>query len=711
MGSSPAQPVSAGTVLLSEDDPRDRAALAELRADPGIDVLDTAARQRATLASSSSATDADLLAEPTRWVYFPWRRTVVSILGPRGFRRLRLDRNRNLITTDEQDALGRLRIGVVGLSVGHAIAYGLAAQGMCGELRLADFDELELSNLNRVPASVLDIGLNKALVTARRIAELDPYLPVQVMTDGIDATTIDRFLDGLDIVVEECDSLDVKALLRERARARGLPVLMTTSDRGLLDVERFDLDPARPILHGLLGDIDAAALAGLSSKDKVPYVLRILDAGALSPRMAASLVEVGTTLSTWPQLAGEVGLGATAVAEAVRRIGLGEPLPSGRARIDAPAILTGIEDALLTADRSTAVDEPADTAIPDAIADAVAHAATRAPSGGNVQPWHIEATTDGLELQIAPEHTSAMDVGYRASAVALGAAVYNARVAAAAHSRVGPVSYERGDDDVPLRAVVRLGAGEDTSLAARYEAMLRRETNRRHGSSRPLPDTAVHALQTSALEEGARLVLLTDPAEVSRAARILAEADRIRYLTPRLHAEMISELRWPGDVPPDTGIDVRSLELPASDLVKLDILRRPEVMAELTRWDGGWALGDDSYDRITSSAALAVVVIDGRELADFAQGGSAVEAVWVMAEELGIGVQPVSPVFLYALDERENAALAPRFADRLAELRRSFRTLTDTGPDESQALVLRLSYAPRPTTKSRRRRERSALRP
>ena len=59
-------------------------------------------------------------------------------------------------------------------------------QGMCGELRLADFDDLELSNLNRVPATVFDLGVNKATVAARRIAELDPYLHVRVLAVGSD---------------------------------------------------------------------------------------------------------------------------------------------------------------------------------------------------------------------------------------------------------------------------------------------------------------------------------------------------------------------------------------------------------------------------------------------------------------------------------------------------------------------------------------------
>jgi hypothetical protein len=55
--------------------------------------------------------------------------------GAAWFRTVRLDRNRHLITASEQERLAALRIGVVGLSVGHAIAYTLAQEGVCGKLR------------------------------------------------------------------------------------------------------------------------------------------------------------------------------------------------------------------------------------------------------------------------------------------------------------------------------------------------------------------------------------------------------------------------------------------------------------------------------------------------------------------------------------------------------------------------------------------------
>lgn len=62
--------------------------------------------------------------------------------GPVGFRRLRFDRNRNKITSAEQNQFTVLTVGIVGLSVGHSIAHTLALEGLCGRLRLADNDNL-----------------------------------------------------------------------------------------------------------------------------------------------------------------------------------------------------------------------------------------------------------------------------------------------------------------------------------------------------------------------------------------------------------------------------------------------------------------------------------------------------------------------------------------------------------------------------------------
>ncbi|WP_297826948.1 Rv1355c family protein [Mycobacterium sp.] len=682
--------------------------LRRLRADPSVEFIDRLDTQLANLGGLRPTPHPELLTEPSRWAYYPWRRTVVAVLGPRGYRAVRLDRNRNNITRVEQDRLGALRIGVAGLSVGHVIAHTLAAQGLCGNLRLADFDHLELSNLNRVPATVFDLGVNKAHVAARRIAELDPYLPVEVFDAGLTVDTVDAFLDGLDVVIEECDSLDMKALLREGARARRIPVLMATSDRGLVDVERFDQEPQRPILHGLLGDLDIGLLPGMSSREKVPHILRHLDAERLSPRTAASLLEIDRTVSTWPQVASDVVLGASALAEGVRRIGLGEELRSGRTRIDIGGALDRLDEPGMARHRPAPVDGHEPPQLPG-MAGIIAAAAIRAPSGGNVQPWRVQAGPAGITIDIAVQHTSTMDVGFRGSAVAVGAALINARIAAAAHHVLGPVSLAGDVDGSPLRATLELADGTDPELADLYQPMLERETNRHHGNPRPIDATTIEVLGAATHRECARLHLITERDDIAHAATILAASDRTRYLTPHLHEEMVSELRWPGDPEPDTGIDVRSLELDAGDLAMLDILRRTDVMTRLAQWNAGGALGEDTRDRISASSALAAITVPGRDLRDYARGGAAVELVWIIAQQRGLTVQPVSPVFLYARDPTEFDELSPQFADELTQLQRDFHELAGIAPERSPVLILRFTAGPAASVPSRRSLDRARV--
>lgn len=174
------------------------------------------------------------------WVYYPWKFSLVHVLPEAEFIRVRTIRNNYKITPSEQDELATKKVGIVGLSVGQSVALAMALERSCGEMRLADFDTLELSNLNRLKAGITSLGEEKIIIAAREISEIDPYLKLTLYRDGITPDNIDDFINKggkLDLLVDECDSLDIKVLLREKARANQVPVMMDTSDRGMLDVE------------------------------------------------------------------------------------------------------------------------------------------------------------------------------------------------------------------------------------------------------------------------------------------------------------------------------------------------------------------------------------------------------------------------------------------------------------------------------------------
>ena len=271
------------------------------------------------------------------WVYYPWSKRLVHILDEQEFIELRTNRNFYKITPQEQAVLSQKKVGIIGLSVGQSVAVTLAMERLAGELRLADFDELDLSNYNRIRTGLYNIGLKKTVATAREIAEIDPFIKITCFHNGITAENIEDFISAdnkLDVLVDECDSIDIKLLCRLKARQAKIPVIMDTSDRGMLDIERFDLEPERPILHGMIEGVDPETLSKLSPQERLPYVMKLIDVQGLSDRSKYSLSEIGKSIKTWPQLASSVVMGGGMAAEMIRKILLKESNTSGRFFID-----------------------------------------------------------------------------------------------------------------------------------------------------------------------------------------------------------------------------------------------------------------------------------------------------------------------------------------------------------------------------------------
>ena len=103
-----------------------------LRADPPIEFIDRSDHRRPHWHDCVLPPDAAIdSTNPDAGRITPGGEPSSAFSVPGHIAAVRLDRNRNLITADEQRQLGALRIGVVGLSVGHAIAHTLRACRDC----------------------------------------------------------------------------------------------------------------------------------------------------------------------------------------------------------------------------------------------------------------------------------------------------------------------------------------------------------------------------------------------------------------------------------------------------------------------------------------------------------------------------------------------------------------------------------------------------
>lgn len=276
------------------------------------------------------------------WVYYPWSNRIVHTLMEDEFVAVRTNRNQLKITAEEQSILKGKVVGIIGLSVGQSIALTMAMERICGTIKLADFDNAELSNLNRIRTGIHNLSVNKTVIAAREIAEIDPFINVMIYNQGLSEENIEEFLLGtakLDILVEVCDGLDIKIKSRVHAKKHRIPVVMETNDKCMLDIERFDFNPHYPILHGLITDNDIAALSQLTREEQIALIKKIVNADNLSARMKDSFTEMGKSIRSWPQLASSVTMGGAVTTEVSRKILLGQGVASGRCYFDVEEIL------------------------------------------------------------------------------------------------------------------------------------------------------------------------------------------------------------------------------------------------------------------------------------------------------------------------------------------------------------------------------------
>lgn len=278
---------------------------------------------------------------PGSWAYFPWSGRLVHMVGESDLFALRTNRNRDLITQEEQKILYDFVPAVVGLSVGSNIALSLLYAGIGNRAKLAEFDHLETTNLNRIQAGVADVGLGKIELTSRRIYEANPYARLSLFPDGLGRESLHEFISGDPrprIVFEVIDNFEMKIRLRHLARERGIPVISFANigDRIVADVERFDLDPKPEIFNGHAGRLPEEILKKpeASEEEVNRYAVRLVGNRLIPSRARESLKKINKTLAGRPQLASTVTISGGIGAYFARKIALKNPLPSGRHVID-----------------------------------------------------------------------------------------------------------------------------------------------------------------------------------------------------------------------------------------------------------------------------------------------------------------------------------------------------------------------------------------
>lgn len=281
--------------------------------------------------------------EAGNWFYFPWKKLLIHYLPDEIHQELRTARNRFLITEEEQKKYYNAVIGVLGMSVGSHVALTIVMTGGAKHIKIADPDTISASNLNRIRTGFCDIDVGKVVSVARQIYEMNPYAEIKAYEKGLSEENINEFLVGdnkLDVLVEEMDNPYLKIKVRLLARELGIPIIMAADngDGAIVDVERYDLDKNLPILHGIVSEDEASQFNNIKPEELPAKMAKIAGANIATLKMLKSVIEVGKTIYSWPQLGNAATICGSVLTYLARRIVLKENINSGRYLIDMDAI-------------------------------------------------------------------------------------------------------------------------------------------------------------------------------------------------------------------------------------------------------------------------------------------------------------------------------------------------------------------------------------
>ena len=175
-------------------------------------------------------------------------------------------RNRGLISPEEQEKLRNSRVAIAGMGgVGGIHLETLARLGI-GRFTIADPDVFEVANTNRqVGATCSTMGRSKAEVMAEIARDINPEVDIRIFSDPIDAENADEFLSEADLFIDGVDffSIGLRRMLFQKAAEHGLysitagPIGLSTawlifSPTGMSFDRYFDLHDGMDQLDSLI---------------------------------------------------------------------------------------------------------------------------------------------------------------------------------------------------------------------------------------------------------------------------------------------------------------------------------------------------------------------------------------------------------------------------------------------------------------------------
>lgn len=145
------------------------------------------------------------------------------------------------VDIDGQEKLLAARVLIIGLGgLGSPVAMYLAAAGV-GHLTLADFDAVDLTNLQRQIIHTTDrVGINKAASASQTLRELNPDVSITCIEKLLDANELAAQIKQVTVVVDCTDNFTTRFAINAASVAAKVPLVSGAAIRLEGQIAVFD---------------------------------------------------------------------------------------------------------------------------------------------------------------------------------------------------------------------------------------------------------------------------------------------------------------------------------------------------------------------------------------------------------------------------------------------------------------------------------------
>ena len=165
-----------------------------------------------------------------------------------------------LLTSEQIEKINKAKVAIIGLGgVGSVATLDLARNGVKNFI-LCDFDEVQLSNINRqLIANFNTLGMKKTDVCEKMIKEINPEASVKVISERFGPETT-LFANDFDYLIDAIDDLDNKCLLIKMClenkktfiSSMGTAKKMDLTKLKIMDLNQTSYDPLARKLRKML---------------------------------------------------------------------------------------------------------------------------------------------------------------------------------------------------------------------------------------------------------------------------------------------------------------------------------------------------------------------------------------------------------------------------------------------------------------------------